>query len=212
LRITDMPDRPFPFSRDASTMPAMSIEADLALRGPREFLRPRLSWPVDSPYGRPIAVHLADPDSSFELADALCLEAGYIVLALRTPAVDVATIAVEWTADHARQLGGDPDQLLVAGGRLAAIAAVHARDEGWPFISRQVLIGPDIADWPLAGASLAGVAPATVVNAPRYASRLRDSGVEVVEIERADPMSLDWISGLRSDDDDYEEPESEHRD
>jgi hypothetical protein len=191
LRITDMPDRPFPFSRAGATMPAMSIEADLALRGPHEFVRPRLSWPVDAPYGRPIAVHLADPDSSFELADALCLEAGYIVLAIRTAAIDVATIAVEWTADHGKQLGADPDRLLVAGGRLAAEAALHACDEGWPLISRVVLVGPGLAD---------------------YAHRLREAGVEVVEIERTDPMSLDRISGLRDNDDDHEEPENDHRD
>jgi len=191
LRITDMPDRPFPSARIASTMRPMSIEADLALRGPHEFVRPRLSWPVDAPYGRPIAVVLAEPHASFELADALCLEAGYVVLALRTADVEVATIAVEWSADHARQLGADPERLIVAGGRLAALAAVHARDEGWPAISRLVLVGPDLAG---------------------YARSLRDSGGEVVEIDSLDAMSFDWVSGLRSDVDHKERRSDNRRD
>jgi hypothetical protein len=185
--MTDMSDRPFPFARAGPTMPAMSIDADLMLRGPRDFVRPRLSWPVDSPYGRPMAVYLAEPGSSFDLADALCREAGYIVLALRTEAFDAATIAVEWTADHGRQLGGDPDRLLVAGGRLAAAAALHALDQGWPVISRLVLAGPDLEG---------------------YAGSLRDSGIEVVEIDSVEPMSLDWVHGLKSDVD-HEEPESD---
>ena len=45
-------------------------------------------------------------------AGALCrklaLEAGLLVLAVETRELDVAVTAVEWTADHAAQLGGDP--------------------------------------------------------------------------------------------------------
>jgi alpha/beta hydrolase fold len=194
-------------------MPAMPIEtqrdADLTLRAPRHFVRPRLSWPVDAPYGRPMAVFLADAGSSLEPADALCFEAGFVVLALRTPSVEAATVAVEWAADHAKQLGADPERLLVAGGRLAATAALHARDQAWPVISRQVLIGPERSGWSPRGVTLAGLAPATVVNAPGYAARLREAGVEVDELSLA-PMNFDWIRGLRSDDDDYEEPQDDH--
>jgi hypothetical protein len=211
--MTTMTDRPFPFSRAAPTIPAMPIEtqrdADLTLRGPRDFVRPRLSWPVDAPYGRPIAVFLADPGSSFEAADALCFEAGFVVLAIRTPSVEVATVAVEWAADHAKQLGADPERLLVAGGRLAATTALYARDQAWPVISRQVLIGPELSGWSPRGVSLTGVAPATVVNARGYAARLREAGVDVDELSLA-PMSFDWIHGLRSDDADPEEPQSDH--
>jgi hypothetical protein len=170
-------------------MPGMSIEADLALRGPREFVRPRLSWPVDSPFGRPMAVVLAEPGSSFELADALCLEAGYVVLALRTDELEVATVAVEWSADHAGQLGADPDRLIVAGGRLAALAGLHALAEGWPAIRSHVLVGADMDD---------------------LSSALRAAGAGVVEIDGAGPMTFDWIAGLRSDVD-HEEPESDYR-
>jgi hypothetical protein len=168
-------------------------EAALSLRAARDFVRPRVSWPVDVDDGNPIAVFLWDGDSCFDAADALCSEGGVIVLALHTAALDVATIALEWAGDHAGLLGGDPDRLVVAGGGLAAAAALHARDQGWPPLSRQLLIGPDRSGWPPASASLAGVAPATVVNAPGYASRLRAAGVEVEELSLEEPMRFDWV-------------------
>jgi hypothetical protein len=194
-------------------MPAMPVkvqlDASLSLRTPRDFVRPRVSWPPNGRDGSPMAVFLAEPDSTLEAADALCVEAGFVVLALRTDAFDVAAIAVEWAADHAKQLGADPDRLLVAGGRLAAAVALHARDEGWPALSRQVLIGPDLTGWPLAAASLAGVAPATVVNAPRYAARLRAAGVEVEELFADRPTSFEWVRGLSSSHADQEEHEDD---
>jgi hypothetical protein len=184
-------------------------DARLWLRGPREFVRPRLSWPLDSPYGRPMAVFLADIESSFAAADALCHDAGFVVLALRTDSPEVATVAVEWAGDHAEQLGADGGRLIVAGGRLAAEAALRARDEGWPPLRRQILIGPDLD----CGADLRGAAPATVVNAPDYADRLREAGVEVEELLDDPPMSFAWIAGLRNRDVDHEEPRNdEHAD
>jgi acetyl esterase/lipase len=140
-----------------------------------------------------MAVFLADIESSFAAADALCHEAGFVVLALRTDDPEVATIAVEWAGDHARQLGADGGRLVVAGGRLAAAAARHARDEGWPPLERQVLIGPDLDS----GGDLGGLAPATVVNAPIYAQQLRRAGVPVQELLDDPPMSFDWVAGLR---------------
>jgi hypothetical protein len=168
-------------------------DARLWLRGPREFVRPRLSWPLDSPYGRPMAVFIADMDCSFAAADALCHDAGFVVLALRTDDPEVATIAVEWAGDHADQLGANPGRLVVAGGRLAAAAALHARDEGWPPLERLVLMGPEL-DF---DGDLGGLAPATVVNAPDYAGALREAGVEVQEFLDDPPMSFGWVAGLR---------------
>jgi hypothetical protein len=171
-------------------------EADLSLRAERDFVRLRVSWPPDAPDGSPIAVFLADRDWSFDAATALCREGGFIVLALQTAALEVATIALEWAGDHGSSLGADADQLIVAGGGLAATAALHARDHGWPALSRQVLIGPDLSGAPPALASLAGVAPATVVDAHDYAGRLREAGVEVDEVSAEDPMNVDWIRTL----------------
>jgi hypothetical protein len=190
----------FPFSRDAIEDPAMATlvqrEADLALRAAHDFVRPRVIWPPDPEDGSPIALFLWERESVFEAAHALCLEGGIVVLALQTTALDVATIALEWVGDHAGLLGADPDRLVVAGGGLAAKAALHARDEGWPPLARQLLFGPERFGWPAADASLAGAAPATVVDAPEYAGRLRDAGVEVEveELSVAEPLRFEWLA------------------
>src|SRR5947208_13525998 len=63
------------------------------------------------------------------------------------PAVveDVVT-ATKWVADNARELGIDPSRLSVggdsAGGNLAAVVAISARDGSGPAIAGQVLIYP----------------------------------------------------------------------
>jgi hypothetical protein len=122
-------------------------EADLSLRGPGRFVRPRVSWPPGDSEDNPIAVVLADGEWDRALADALCA-AGFVVLSLRTAAIDVATIALEWAADHARELGADPERLIVVGGRLAAAVALEARNRGWPEISRYVYVQEPISfEW-----------------------------------------------------------------
>jgi acetyl esterase len=61
-------------------------------------------------------------------------------------AVDDAIAATKWIADHAKQLGIDVAQLCVggdsAGGNLAAVVAIAARDGNGPAIAGQVLIYP----------------------------------------------------------------------
>lgn len=60
--------------------------------------------------------------------------------------------ALVWTAAHAADLGGDPDRLGVmgdsAGGNLAVVVSVLARDGGGPRIGHQALIYPvtDLTD------------------------------------------------------------------
>jgi hypothetical protein len=80
-------------------------EADLSLRAARDFVRSRVSWPPDAPDGSPIAVFLADRDSCFEVANALSRQGGFVVLALQTADLDVATIALEWAGDHGARSG-----------------------------------------------------------------------------------------------------------
>jgi acetyl esterase/lipase len=175
-------------------MPAMATEtqrdASLSLRDPSGIVRVRVNWPApESGDAAPVLVFLSDLESSVGADDALCRrlssEANLIVLSVRTAALDVAATALEWTADHAAQLGANPDDVLVggigSGGGLAAAAALRARDHGWPALTRQVLLRPDLAEWP-GGEPLAGVAPAIVVGARRYAARLREAGVEVEEL------------------------------
>src|SRR6202162_38436 len=61
-------------------------------------------------------------------------------------AVDDAIAATKWIADHATQLGVDASRLMVggdsAGGNLAAVVAIAARDGNGPAIAAQVLIYP----------------------------------------------------------------------
>lgn len=105
-------------------------EADLALRTARGFVRIRVYWPPDDADGCPIAVFLTDGDAGFESAHALAVDAGCVVLAVETTELDVATIALEWAADHGQHLGADPKRLLAVGGELAATAADRVREAG----------------------------------------------------------------------------------
>ena len=61
-------------------------------------------------------------------------------------AVDDAIAATAWIAGHAKELGIDATRLLVggdsAGGNLAAVVAIAARDSNGPAIAGQVLIYP----------------------------------------------------------------------
>lgn len=61
-------------------------------------------------------------------------------------AVDDAWAAVQWVSMNAAELGADPDRLVVAGdsagGNLAAVVAMMARDHGGPAIAFQLLIYP----------------------------------------------------------------------
>jgi acetyl esterase len=63
-------------------------------------------------------------------------------------AVDDAIAATKWISDNARSLGIDASRLVVggdsAGGNLAAVVAIAARDGKGPAISGQVLIYPAI--------------------------------------------------------------------
>ncbi len=61
-------------------------------------------------------------------------------------AVEDATASLAWVAAHATELGADPDRLLVAGdsagGNLAAVVALRAREGGGPALAGQLLFYP----------------------------------------------------------------------
>lgn len=63
--------------------------------------------------------------------------------------VEDCLAATAWLAGHARELGADPERLVVAGdsagGNLAAAVALLARERGGPVPARQVLVYPALA-------------------------------------------------------------------
>jgi acetyl esterase len=63
-------------------------------------------------------------------------------------AVEDAWAAVQWLAEHGSEIGADPARLAVcgdsAGGNLAAVVALRARDRGGPRLAAQLLLYPVI--------------------------------------------------------------------
>ncbi|XVQ15201.1 alpha/beta hydrolase [Spirillospora sp. CA-255316] len=202
------------------TPPGQHRFADLRLRGASGRLRARLHWPAPADErSRPALLvffhsmgeaqplgHAADP-----LFRSLCSEAGVLVLApwRQTMVGDLrlhdAIEVMEWAADHAAELGADPARLLVAGagsgGGLAAAVASHAWNQGWPVLTRQVLIDPilDTVQAGTASGEPAGIAPAIVITSGpdppravrRFAARLRQAGIEVDERHYAGALVQD---------------------
>jgi hypothetical protein len=187
--------------------------ADLQLRGNTSPLPVRVYWPgQEASQPVPLLVfcvvgETTEAWSGGPGAEASCRglseDAGLVVLSVscEPPDAHSGTYVLEWAAEHAAELGGDPGRLLVggqgAGGTAAAEAALDARARGWPPIARQVLIGAG----PVAPPAVAGVAPATIVtvrhhprgDGGRCAARLRQAGVEVDELtypERLPAASL----------------------
>lgn len=63
-------------------------------------------------------------------------------------APDDAYAATKWAAEHAAEIGGDPNRVAVggdgAGGNLAAVVALMARDRSGPSLVYQVLVYPTL--------------------------------------------------------------------
>ena len=63
--------------------------------------------------------------------------------------VEDSFAALEWVATHAADLGGDPKRVAIggdsAGGNLAAVCAILARDAGFPHLLMQLLVYPRTA-------------------------------------------------------------------
>jgi acetyl esterase len=98
---------------------------------------------------------IGDLDSHDSLCRRFCAGAGVVVvsvdyrLAPEHPypaATDDAWAALQWVHANAGALGIDPERVAIggdsAGGNLAALVALRARDEGGPAVALQVLIYP----------------------------------------------------------------------
>jgi acetyl esterase len=126
----------------------------------------RIYWPATPSTGtRPLVVFahgggfvFCDLDTHDDLCRSLANDVGAVVVSVDyrlapesrwpTAAEDVYA-ALLWTAAHAGQLGGDAARLVIAGdsagGNLAAVTAILARDRGGPDIACQALLYPVIA-------------------------------------------------------------------
>ncbi|MGH2822347.1 MAG: alpha/beta hydrolase, partial [Thermoleophilaceae bacterium] len=150
------------------------------------------AWPA----GRPGAVVVFVGDAHGPLVCRVLgerLQAVTLEAACAT-ARDAARV-LEWVADHAGELGGAPQQLLIAsvhtGGWLAACLAARAGTDRWPPIALQLLIHPHFL--PLGTVSAPhGVAAAAIISRDAagraYAERLRRAGVRVALLDRSDPF------------------------
>ncbi len=100
---------------------------------------------------------VCDLDSHDGMCRAICNASGCMVMAVdyrlapehRFPVgVEDAYAAVVWLGEHAAEIGGDPTRLAVigdsAGGNLAAVVALMARDRRGPALALQVLVYPVI--------------------------------------------------------------------
>jgi len=150
--------------RPAKPVPVGSV-GDGRIDGPEgmKTIPVRIYRPLGAPQGQlPIMVYfhgggfvLCDLDSHDSCCRRLANGVGAVVvsvdyrLAPENPfpaAVDDAWAAVQWVSMNAVELGGDPNRLVVAGdsagGNLAAVVAMMARDHGGPDIVFQLLIYP----------------------------------------------------------------------
>ena len=145
-------------------LPDLRIENRIVGHGDVTDIPVRIYWPSAEPGNLPIVVFyhgggfaLGDLDTHDPVARAHAVGAEAIVVSVDYrlapehpfPAgVDDCWAALQWVAEHAAELGGDPTRIAVAGdsagGNLAAVTALRARDEGGPRLAFQLLWYPSI--------------------------------------------------------------------
>ena len=144
-------------------LPAMRIEERTVGFGDVTDIPVRIYWPpIDAHDDLPVVVFyhgggwcIGDLDSHDHVARAHAVATEAIVvsvdyrLAPEHPfpeGVEDAWAALQWVGEHAAELGGDPGRVAVAGdsagGNLAAVTALRARDAGGPPLVFQLLWYP----------------------------------------------------------------------
>ncbi|MBL6954500.1 MAG: alpha/beta hydrolase [Alphaproteobacteria bacterium] len=140
---------------------------DRAIPGPAGEIPVRIYWPREIAPGESLGVFIflhgggfviGDLDTHDPLCRRLCNGGDCIVVSVDYrlapehpfPASGEDCIAaMQWCAANAAELGGDSRRLAIggdsAGGNLSAVCALHARDNGGPELSLQLLIYPAVA-------------------------------------------------------------------
>jgi acetyl esterase/lipase len=145
-------------------LPDLRIEDRTIAHGERTDIPVRIYWPDSDVSPLPVVVFyhgggfcLGDLDTHDPVArthavgaEAIVVSVGYR-LAPEHPfpaGVDDCWAALQWVAENAAELGGDPDNIAVAGdsagGNLAAVTALLARDNGGPALRFQLLWYPTV--------------------------------------------------------------------
>jgi acetyl esterase len=153
------------FRPAAQPQPIGAVE-DRTAPGPHGDMPVRIYWPATSSKApTPVVVFahgggfvFCDLDTHDDLCRSLSNGIGAVVVSVdyrlapesRWPApADDVYAALCWVAHRAGELGGDASRLVVAGdsagGNLAAVTALRARDRGGPHIACQALLYPVIA-------------------------------------------------------------------
>lgn len=156
----------------ASILPGESVHEtrDIHIPGPDGDIAVRIYWPKGFDAARPVPVIVYYHGGGFLLGSVELFDALTRSLANRTnsivvsvdyrlapahpwpAAIDDAYAAVVWASRYAQGLGGNPRQIVVAGdsagGNIAAVVALKARDQQAPTIAAQLLYYPvvDLTD------------------------------------------------------------------
>ncbi len=149
---------------------------DLEMSGPAGAIALRLyrNRPAGRDSAQPVIVYfhgggwvIGDLDSHDTVCRELAARSGATLIAVDyrlapehvfPAAIEDAVAATRWVSENASELGVDPGRLAVAGdsagGNIAAVAAIDARDNGGPKIAFQALIYP-VTDFDLTRRSYA---------------------------------------------------------
>lgn len=150
-------------------------------------------------------------DTHDTMARSICREAGCVVVSVDyrmgpehpfPAAVDDCVAAVRWLGERGGEVGADPGCIAVggdsAGGNLAAVAALTARDEEGPALRHQLLVYP-VTDYRCRGPSYERYARgygALEAESMRWFQRHYLGGPDPAEDWRASPLLAADLSGL----------------
>lgn len=161
LRSATVPQNRLARAVFGARQPGVAVR-DLDLPGSAGSIPVRVYRPAGIPSPAPVAVlfhgggwAVGSLDSYDAIASRVAAEAGVVVVSVDyrlapdhpyPHGLDDAYDATAWVAQHGAELGVDPQRLAVmgdsAGGNLAAVVCLRAREEGGPAIRHQTLAYP----------------------------------------------------------------------